>query len=119
MQRDNDLIRDLLMEIEGEEGAIYFLPLTSTTSDGDRKKYYHLKLLVDAGMLEENGRHGGSFRMTNAGHDFVEAVRSESRWNFVKEGVAKAGGATLELMADIALAYLRAELSKRLGVELG
>ncbi len=116
MKRDNDLIRSLLLEIEAHDDAIFLCVLTDGSPDDERRSYYHLKLLVDAGMLEERGKFGGSFRMTNYGHDFIEAIRSESIWNDVKGVVATVGGATLGIMADIAKTCITAEINKHLGV---
>ncbi len=116
MKRDNDLIRSLLLEIEAAEDAIFLCVLTDGSTDDERRSYYHLKLLVDAGMLEETGRFGGSFRMTNYGHDFIEAIRSESIWRDVKSVVATVGGATLGIMSDIAKTYISAEVNKHLGI---
>lgn len=114
MRRDNDLIRKLMLDFEASDDAILVqLPELSPDED-DEKVYHHLKLLVDAGFLEEQGRSGGVFRMTNAGHDFCMAIRDDTVWGKTKDASAEVAGVSLGIMKDIGIGYLRAKL-----VELG
>jgi len=56
--------------------------------------------------------------MTNHGHDYLAVIRSDSAWGQTKKGAAKIGGVSLTIMKDIALAYVKQEASKKLGIEL-
>ena len=117
MRRDDDLIRKLMLDFEEREDPLLVAPQHLNMSRDDREKYYHLKLLADSGFLEETGRTGGVFRMTNAGHDFCAAIRDDTIWNKTKEASASVAGVTLDVMKDIGIGYLRAKLSE-LGVPL-
>jgi hypothetical protein len=85
------------------------VPLIGATPQ-DRIKYFHLRLLADAGFLEESGRSGGVFRMTNAGHDFLSVIRSDTAWARTKEAARPLMGASLGMLRDIALGYARQSL---------
>jgi len=118
MKRNNDLLRSLLFKIEAETDPIFLHGLTSESSAQDRVEYYHLRLLADAGFVEETGSYGGVFRMTHQGHDFLDAVRSDTRWDKTKEAAANVTGAGIGILRDIAVGYVRQELVK-LGLPLG
>lgn len=66
-------------------------------------------------MIEVNR---GVFRMTNQGHDFLAAVRSDTIWSKTKAGAGMLGGVTLGIMRDIALEYLKQEAKKVIGIDL-
>ena len=117
MKRDDDLLRDLMLQIEERpEPIFHFIPKLSV--EVQAKTYFHLRLLADAGLLEESGKHGGEFRMTNSGHDFLAAIRSDTNWHRAKSTAAKVSGAGVGMLRDIAIGYVRQELVK-LGVPLG
>jgi hypothetical protein len=117
VKRSDDMLRDLMLEIEDYEDAIYLHDALIGSTVEDRIKYFHLKLLVDAGYLEETGRHGGAFRMTNAGHDFVALIRSEGAWSAVKATAATIGGASVRMLGEIAYALAKEKL-RALGLPL-
>ncbi len=84
-------------------------------------RQYHIQLLCDAGYLvafKDGIAEAGVFRMTSLGHDFLDAVRDDSIWNKTKEGAASIGGATLGIVKDIAVAYLKQAAGERLGLNL-
>jgi len=116
MKRDDDYIRKLLLDLEESEETHLICGMTLTQSDDEEKEYYHVQLLCDAGLMKETQR--GVFRMTNQGHDFVAAVRSDNIWSKTKSGAAQIGGATLGILRDIATAYLKQEAKKVLGLDL-
>ena len=117
MKRDDDLIRQLLFEFEADDDWIVLShgDLISASPE-DRRRHYHMLLLADAGLLAI--LDDAVFRLTANGHDFLDAIRSDTAWNTAKEGARTIGGATLGLMRDIALAYLRKEAATRLGIAL-
>ena len=88
MKRDLDLARRLLLEIEAR-GADCSLSLLREGSDnGDQQRVrYHLRLLIDAGVLKEVDRTSSGIpcvRLTHEGHEFLELARDQSRWNEAK-----------------------------------
>ena len=117
MRRDDDLIRKLMLDFEAQEDPLLVHIPELDPEDDAEKVYHHLKLLSDAGLLEESGAGGGIFRMTNAGHDFCGAVRDDTIWNKTVTAASAVPGVGLGLLRDISLAYLRGKLSS-LGVPL-
>lgn len=111
MKRNDDLIRDLLFEAEASDD-----PLFGPFDDEDEKGYAHAILLCDAGFFHEVD--SGIFRLTNQGHDYLAAIRDDGIWQKTKEAASSAGGVGLGVMKDIALAYVKQELSTRLGMAL-
>lgn len=109
MKRDDEYIRNILLELEGSDSP--FLQVAQTTwspSDHDQKNMYHIELLCDVGYLQ---RHSQSqFRLTSQGHDYLESIRDETIWNKTKEGAAKVGGVSISFMKEIALGYIRQKL---------
>lgn len=111
MKRNDDLIRDLLFEAEASHDALF-----GPFDDEDEKGYAHAILLCDAGFFHEVD--SGIFRLTNQGHDYLAAIRDDGIWQKTKEAASSAGGVGLGVMKDIALAYVKQELSTRLGMAL-
>lgn len=102
MQKDDDLARQVLLDIEADPDPIHIFAIASGASEADRIRYYHMRLLVDAGLLEESGKHGGAFRITMAGHDFLAMTRTSEQWVAVKTVAKGLGGATLRMLAQVA-----------------
>lgn len=113
MQRDLNLIRDLLLFYESD-GSI---PFPST--DGDAVGQ-HLVMLVEAGLLGGHLDSGGFgspvlafpdqslhktvdgkqfmlFRVTWAGHDFLASARDGALW---RQAVSVVGGMALAIVKD-------------------
>jgi Hypothetical protein (DUF2513) len=57
-------------------------------------------------------------RITDQGHDYLAAIRGDGVWQKTKAAALTAGGVGLGVMKDIAVAYVRQELSTRLGISL-
>jgi hypothetical protein len=98
MQRDIDLLRHLLLETE-RRGAMS--PIDALRADArhesDERVRYHLRLLTDAGYLEEAGQTSNGtpcVRLTHEGQEFIEIARSEVRWREAKATVVAATGGT-------------------------
>ena len=118
MKRDDDYLRELLFEFEKQpDWLISVIDTVAISNDEEgQKKAGHVRLLCDAGFLTAVGK--GTFRLTNSGHDYLEAIRSDTVWNKTKSGAAKVGGMTLGMMKDLALAYLKQEAAEKLGIDL-
>lgn len=70
-------------------------------------------------MLTGNiSKRKGVYRITNQGYDYLAAIKNETIWGKTKSGSAKVGGVTLDMMKDIAIAYVKQEVSTKLGIEL-
>lgn len=94
MKRDMDLIRNLLLWIEADESLRDFLAsrptgeqLTEAIING------HVQLLIEAGFIEAEQRRlkqipGFSIRIeriTWGGHEFIDAMRSDTIWAKTKK----------------------------------
>jgi len=117
VKRDKDLIRELLFEYEAlDHYVIVREGGTSSSTDEEKKRRHHQDLMVDEGLLQALGR--GSLRMTSYGHDYLDAIRDDTIWSSTKAGAAEIGGATLGMMKDFAVAYLRQKAADKLGISL-
>lgn len=116
MKRDDDYIRDLLFEAEASDQPYLLAVLVMSPSEVDLKRHMHAVWLSDAGFFQEVNK--GVFRITNQGHDYLAAIRDDGVWQKTKTAASTAGGVGLGVMKDIAVAYVRQELSDRLGIAL-
>ena len=71
MQRDDEYIRDLLLEFEKEDDYLISIPETLGDSIADRKKLYHVQLLCDSDYMMQISDAG--YRLTSQGHDFISS----------------------------------------------
>lgn len=102
-KRDVDFSLQVLRDLEASPDWVVLHAIHLTSSEEDRARYAHLQLLRDAGLVQELGsRYGGSWRITNDGHDFLAYTREPKRWEAIKAMAVAAGGATLREMLAIA-----------------
>jgi hypothetical protein len=117
MERNMDLARSILLGIEkhprhSERIRLHF--------DGfsDEEISYHVKLLGDAGLLESTKFAVGNtspeyipINLTWAGHEFLDAARSEDRWNKAKKIMKeKGGGIVFEVMKSLLIEITKIEV---------
>lgn len=104
MQRNWDVIRALLVQIEQQPDAHAELYPHDFTPIDEARATYHLRLLHSAGLITGQSVEGvgeQSFIATGltwAGHELVDAMRSKSVWNKVKE-TARSKGVELSFEA--------------------
>lgn len=119
MKRDMELIRLILLNIEGEHHDL--------TKDYTQKEFaYHLNLLLSGGFLTqyyhgEDKPHivGGfpcqmTFTMTWQGHDFIDAARDEGLF---RRALAEIKEKAIPVTIGLVLEYLKAKARERLGIE--
>jgi len=96
MKRDMDLVRQILLELEGAPAGQY--PNYPLVVDGydESTVAAHLVLLDEAGLINANVTSVGDgsvraipFRLTWPGHDFLDAARSESIWNQARQRIGQ------------------------------
>lgn len=116
MRRDNDYLRDLLFSIEDDQDWVVVVVQHLSMSEEENKKYYHVQLLADAGLVTSVGQY--AYRLTSSGHDFLDAIRSDTVWRKTKDGASKIGGATIGMIKDLAIAYIKQEAAEKLGIKL-
>ncbi|SOC30319.1 Hypothetical protein SAMN05428964_11139 [Thalassospira xiamenensis] len=130
MQRDVDLIRSLMLEIEGgradfvclssEECEILGIEDTGLSQDRARQLSHHIQLLSERNlvMFVRTGTHWHVERILWDGHDFLDSVRNEEVWNKTRAGVRKAGVFTFDFLVDVAKGFAKTQLEKHTGIEL-
>jgi hypothetical protein len=117
MQRDVDLIRQILLDLERRGADCPVVALRSNLGpDADERIRHHLRLAIDAGWVKEVGCDAGaaitppaaavnssiSVRLTDAGHEFIELARNDERWNEAKAIVTeRTGGPTIALLRAV------------------
>lgn len=116
MTRDDEYIRELLFEIEAQEYPYVMVSKTISPAPETVKRNYHIELLCDAGLMTFVS--GSAYRLSNQGHDYIEAIRNDTIWRKTQEGARQVGGVTLGIMKDIAVAYLKQEAATKLGITL-
>ena len=96
MQRDVDLIRQILLDLEAGGPYADWLDIDIEAYSPEQMDY-HLELLVEAGFIRipATGREltrGHPLRLTWEGHEFLDAARSDERWRAVRALSERAGG---------------------------
>lgn len=96
MKRDMDLVRKILVAIEEYPEPRGGVPLTFE-GYSDQDVSYHVKLLAEHGLIEAiDCSTRGEFEwiaksLVWDGHDFIEAIRDDTRWSKAKKWVADTG----------------------------
>jgi hypothetical protein len=119
VQRDMDLIRDLLLSIEKDatlDGSRYVV-FNDPKEFGDHtieEITYHVDLLMEAGLVK--GDVGGELpivsRLTWQGHEFLADTSDSGVWANVKERTKGLPNVAIALVWELA----KAELRKKLGL---
>lgn len=118
MQRDMEKVRGVLLAIEEMDGP-FFLDLKPPAlggTDDARETVEYLRLLQSAGFLECSQKN--TYRMTWAGHEFLDSVRDPEIWRKTKEGANKVGSWSIKLLGELALGYAKVR-AQELGLPLG
>ena len=103
MKRDPNLMREILLEMEASPDVIMIYAVPMGGTEEECAKLHHVYLLSDGGLVQEV--ENNVFRLTLEGHDFLDAIRDEGRWNKVLEKVS--GGWSLDVLKHVALELLK------------
>ena len=129
MRRDMDLIRDLMLALEGlpeSPGGVHQLTpgegVLEIDAYGKDEVRYHLQLIEESKLIRTfDAGYGGEVlfdRLSWAGHDFVDSVRSPEVWAKTKKGAEAAGGFTVDLLKDLAKGFIKKQIEEYTGVKL-
>ena len=111
MRRNWDTIREILVRLEELPDTESLQSLEDFPQERAYEISYHAELLLDAGLAEgKMQRHldpgAADFmlqRLTWNGHEFLDAVRSDTVWNKTKKTFASKGlDMTFELAKSVA-----------------
>ena len=116
MKRDDDYLRELLSDLEGDKDWRVELTSVIAPKDTDEKKAYHVMLLCDAGYMTNVIDH--TYPMTSSGHDYLDAIRDDTIWANIKVVTASVGGVTLGLLKDLGVSYIKQKILKETGMQL-
>ena len=128
MQRDMDLIRELLLRIEKDvdlQGVMYNFQFENgkLRVDGydDVEVYKHLVMLLESPFIEGQRFGSGEIaikRLTWPGRDFLDSVRDDGIWAKTKQGALAAGGFSFDLLKDLAKGFIKKQIEERTGIQL-
>lgn len=111
MKRNWETIRELLSKVEECTAPTDTVRLNSFPSERAAEISYHMSLLIEAGLV--NGQESKTIgpaikdfiaqRLTWEGHEFLDAIRSDTVWQktkkrFVEQGISM----TFELVKAVA-----------------
>jgi Hypothetical protein (DUF2513) len=121
MQRDMDLTRHLLLQIESNASLdgtrwVHFEPSELGMADRTPEEIgYHLNLLIEEGYVK--GQTGFETipvisRLTWQGHELLDNIRDKGIWERAKGRLSGLPSISLKILADIATA----EIKKHVGL---
>jgi hypothetical protein len=105
MQRDWDLIRKILIQVEALGDTRSQFHADEVEGADPETVSYHIRLLIDAGLVDGICSQGldGPLRcfasaLTWEGHEFLDKIRSAGMWNKIKATAREKG---LSLSFDV------------------
>ena len=119
MKRDMELIRKILLRVE-EIPTPNNIDLVDISGHEQEEISYHVKLLGDAGLLDvydlrafgPDGFRYAPRALTNAGHDFLDSMRSEPVWRKAMSRLSKVGGsASMDVIQSLLASIVRDTLT--------
>jgi hypothetical protein len=98
MKRNWDTIRKILIKIESLEPNEYLILSMFDEKEHD-EVYYHIKLLLEAGLIEGKihttiSKSPHEFhieRLSWNGHEFLDAIKIDTHWNKIKKHIKSKG----------------------------
>jgi hypothetical protein len=128
MKRDMDLVRELLLKISDAPEHPNFADIIPGHKEGTPEyelAAYHMHMLTEeAGLVHgidvcsQDGDDWLELRLTWQGNNFLENIRDQTVWEKTKAGAQKLGGASWDVIVELAKSYVKAEAKRRLGLHL-
>lgn len=90
MKRDWDVIRKILIAVEDLPDRASSVKESDLEDVDAEDAYHHILIMIEAGFIEgnEGARQGGKSvyarRLTWQGHELLESIRNQSKWNALK-----------------------------------
>ncbi len=126
MKRDMDLVRDILLKVEGADDQLYLASFSEECERWSRPMVaYHVELLCSQGLIDGSVQRSGSGKpleptvsgLTWSGQDFLDAVRDRRVWDRAREGIAKTvGSATFDVVKAFCSAIALQSLKNWAGI---
>lgn len=114
MKRDWDIVREILCKLEDLESTDDIVRLSDFPVERAFEYSYNMELLIEAGLVDGQmsktlGRGAAHFmarRLTWVGHEFLDAVRSNTVWSKTKRTFAEQGlGMTFDMAKTVATRF--------------
>lgn len=126
MNRDMDLARTLLIQIEEERAPSSLSKIVKKNEGTDLECLrYNLKQLHQAEYIKGNiiefvsgGYDMHNIELTWKGHDFIDSVRDDEVWAKTKKGAEEARGFTIDLLKDLAKGLVKKKIEEHTGITL-
>lgn len=125
MRLDKDLIRQILLAVEADEGPVYEAVLLEFEGRSESQVGYHVMQLVEAGYLVgedlsslDDELAWEAQRLTYRGHEFLDTIRDDEVWSRTKTAVGKVGGASLSMFLELGKGYAKQVIAERMGISL-
>lgn len=112
MKRDMELIRELMLAIESQDGDFNYESIEALGYD-EHQIDYHLELLIEEKLVGGEVHHlmGGSSpiiqvdKLSWSGHEFLDNARNESVWKDTMKQVKERGeGISLAVLTQLLIA---------------
>lgn len=108
MQRNMDLVRQILVQIESSPPGGTVLPFAHPAFTAQQVRY-HVHLLAEDGLIEDAAVTAGTRRdanearwiLTAKGHDFLDLARDEKRWNQARLIIQRVGSAPIAVWMKV------------------
>ena len=121
MERNMDLIRDILLKVAADpelDGSCFKIFNTADFEGHSQEEIaYHVDLLFEAdfvkGVATLDAPAPAISRLTWEGHEFADNIRDPGVWANVKERIKGLPGVAITVLAQLALA----EMKKRLHLD--
>jgi hypothetical protein len=123
MKLDNDLVREILLALEADQGDPQLPKQLQIPEHTQQEIAYHVGLLAEAGFIKAvdfssfDGYDWHPQRLTYDGHEFLNTVRDPAIWRETKEGAKKLGVASVQLLWEIGKGIVKAK-AKAHGIDL-
>lgn len=121
MQRDMDLIRDLLFLIRKQENPNAELKIPPEL---DRENVvYHLNLMEQAGLTKNNIKYASNkpflifSKLTWDGHDFLDSIKNDTIWNRTKDLIKSKGMEVGQVSFSVIKDFAKLKLKEMLGMD--
>ncbi len=129
MKRDMELVREVLLRVEGLDGppgsrwlCRSFDPEFQIEGWSGDQVDHCLRLLADADFLLNSKPANDGVMLSGLswkGCEFLDPVRSPEVWRRTKEAAGKIGGVSIAVLAEIAKATAKTVIKEHLGLDLG
>lgn len=106
-----EIVRKILLVLENlhDHGRETRHLIEQHTGESEKTIWNHLRIMDDAGLISHRNRD--SVRLTWEGHEFLEVVRDDKRWEKVKAEMSKGGGFVFEVAKEIAVDFFEEEIN--------